>query len=446
MECLRRAGAGLFFVIAHLAASSGALGQADPLERARERLAANDPKAAYALLAPLESARAGEPEFDYLLGIAALDAGEPTRAIFALERVLAAQPGNALARAEIARAYFAAGEMEPARRELAQVRAGAIPEAAVPGVDRLLNAISQIEAQQAPQWRGYVEAGLGYDSNVNSATGASQIAVPAFGGALFFLDPASTRQHDRFATLGAGGGVRVPLAPDLALSANVAAAHAANDTQDRFDLGTLDANAGLSKTLGTEVLSAAVQAGVAWVGGARFRNATGLYGQWQHNFSPFAQASVFGQFSRLDYAGQPVRDADRRLLGLGYARALGAGASSAPATFFVSAYAGQESERAAGVPHLGHEFAGVRAGVQRQAARQTYFGNASYERRDHGGIEPFFDRARADRQTQLTLGLHHALGTAWRVTPQLQLTQSRSNIAIYDYRRAVGSITLRHEF
>ena len=59
---------------------------------------------AYALLAPQLSARAGDPDFDYAYGIAAADAGHGLEAILAFQRVLAVQPDNAEARAEIARA------------------------------------------------------------------------------------------------------------------------------------------------------------------------------------------------------------------------------------------------------------------------------------------------------------------------------------------------------
>src|SRR5574341_400922 len=99
-------------------------------DRAKRLLAQQQAKEAYALLAPLEEKRAGDPEFDYLLGIAALDAGEPERAVFALERVLALQPNNALARAEIARAYFIMGERETAKREFQAVREQPIPSEA----------------------------------------------------------------------------------------------------------------------------------------------------------------------------------------------------------------------------------------------------------------------------------------------------------------------------
>ena len=64
------------------------------------------------MLAPEQSNAAGDPDYDYLLGIAALDSGKPNEAIFALERVLAVKPNHLQARAEIARAYFATGEKE----------------------------------------------------------------------------------------------------------------------------------------------------------------------------------------------------------------------------------------------------------------------------------------------------------------------------------------------
>lgn len=50
---------------------------------------AGEAAAAFALLEPLETSRAGDPEYDYLFGIAALDSSNPSRAVFALERVVA---------------------------------------------------------------------------------------------------------------------------------------------------------------------------------------------------------------------------------------------------------------------------------------------------------------------------------------------------------------------
>ena len=49
----------------------------------------------YRTLAPQAASRAGDPAFDYALGIAALDSGRIGEAIIALQRALAVQPGNA---------------------------------------------------------------------------------------------------------------------------------------------------------------------------------------------------------------------------------------------------------------------------------------------------------------------------------------------------------------
>ena len=96
-------------------------GAAD-LEKALGLIAGGNAQQAYELLAAEEEANAGDPNFDYLLGLAALDSGQPGRAVFALERVLAVDPTHARARAEIARAYFQLGELETSRQEFEAVK------------------------------------------------------------------------------------------------------------------------------------------------------------------------------------------------------------------------------------------------------------------------------------------------------------------------------------
>jgi outer membrane protein len=147
-------------------------------DRAKQLLDRHDAEAAYKLLLPLEAQRAGDPEFDYLLGIAALDAGDRERAVFALERVLAVQPDNLRARAEIARAYLAGGEREAAKREFEAVRARQVPAEVRATIDRFLSAIAAAEHTRVDS---YLELAFGYDTNVTSATPNSTIAIPVQG-------------------------------------------------------------------------------------------------------------------------------------------------------------------------------------------------------------------------------------------------------------------------
>ncbi len=108
-------------LIAVQLALAPAYAQNSLLTQARAHMADGNPQAAYEVLTPHESSLAGDPGFDYLLGIAAMDSGHLTHSVFALERVLAVQPDNVLARAEIARVYLMLGELRTSRQEFEAV-------------------------------------------------------------------------------------------------------------------------------------------------------------------------------------------------------------------------------------------------------------------------------------------------------------------------------------
>jgi hypothetical protein len=100
-----RIGLSLFILCA--APLAQAQSGADPLiDQAQLLITERNSAAAYALLLPQEVNRAGDPMYDYLLGIAALDSGRAAAAVAPLERVLAAQPGFSGARMEYARALY----------------------------------------------------------------------------------------------------------------------------------------------------------------------------------------------------------------------------------------------------------------------------------------------------------------------------------------------------
>lgn len=433
----------LFFFLG-LFIQSGALAADQVLEDAKRFMAEKNPKAAYELLLPLQSQRAGDPDYDYLLGIAALDDGKPSEAVFALERVLAVNPNHTQARAEIARAYFALGERETAKQEFEAVQKMGVPSGAAPTIQKFLDAIQQLSAAERTQVKGYVEMGLGHDSNVNSATSGSQVAVPAFGGAIFTLAPASVKQEDNFGSVGAGVSVRHPLSTELALFGGLNLNKKMNDTQDQFDTGYWDANAGIALTRQKNVFTAAFQANNFYVDNNRFRDAYGMTGQWQHNYDASNQGSVYLQYTELHYPGQDIRDARRYVGGVAYAHAF---AAKMNPVGFAGIYFGEEREKAAGVPNLGHELIGARLGGQvTYNDKTTIFANTSVESRRYGGVEPFFQTTRNDTQYDLRVGANFVPEKHWTVTPLVSVTFNDSNIEINKFRRNVFSVTLRRSF
>ncbi|MFO7592607.1 MAG: tetratricopeptide repeat protein [Pseudomonadota bacterium] len=122
---------------------------------------------AYRLLDKGGADNASDPDYDYLLGVAALRAGKPEQAVFALERVVQVKPGYAAARMELVSAYMQLGLDRQAQQQLEILETQSPPEAA-------REAMSQYRDILRPRLTGTPEPvrliGLsaGYDSNAGS--------------------------------------------------------------------------------------------------------------------------------------------------------------------------------------------------------------------------------------------------------------------------------------
>ena len=397
---------------------------------------------AFALLDAQEIERAGDPEFDVLLGIAAVEIGQHTRGVFALERVLALQPGNTRARAELARAYLALGETSAARQEFETVQKQGVPPEVEMTIDRFLDAVDRVESVTRTTLRGYIEGTAGFDSNVNVAPGRSTVAIPGFGGAPFRLADDSRATDAWFGSLGGGGNLRVPVTRDFALVAGASGALRNNIQAQQFDSLNLDAYAGFVLNRDRHVFSANLQFNQYDVASQRYRLASGFSGQWQYNPNSRQQLSAFVQFSGLEYPGQSVRNADRWVFGAAYAQAL-----RDASVLFASAYGVSEQPRDADKMWLGFDGFGLRVGGQVNLnARTELLAAAMLESRRYGADDAAFQTRREDTQYDLSLGLNYTPVRLWKVSPRLTWTSNESNIDLYKYHRATLSVVVRRDF
>jgi len=416
------------------------------LAQAKQLMDKRDAAGAYKLLKPLEIDRAGNPDFDYLLGIAALDIGRGTEAVFALERVLSVNPNHVQARAEIARAYALLGEMETARREFETVRKQPMPAEAAATIQKYIDAIEQAQAGTRTTVSGYLELGLGYDTNVNSGTAVSQIAIPAFPGlGLATLNAAALKQSDGFGHVAFGANVRHPVNPGWSVLAGIDGYQRLHWDKTAFDQGNIGANLGVEYSPSSrDKFLVALQGQQMYVDWGRFRDSIGLVGQWQRQIGTSGVFTGYLQHARLEYPGQEIRDADRTVGGVAYAHAF-SGAYSP--VVFVGAYYGHENERDSTRPDLGHRVTGFRAGGQLNfGERITLFGFASYEERDYGGATPGFLENRADNQADIRVGVNYKPARLWTITPQVAYTENKSNVPFTDYDRAQALVTVRRDF
>ncbi len=412
------------------------------VRQARLMLDQGQARAAFELLEPQETPRAGDPDFDTVLGIAANETGQFTRAVFALERTLSVQPGNSRARAELGRALFAVGDLRASRRVLLEVKHDNIPQGAADSIDQFLQAIDRTEETARSTVKPYIEATLGYDTNINSGPGNPHVAVPVFGGAVFTLIPTAIETKAAFASLGGGVSVRYVLDPRWSVLGHLSGNTRGNAGHAEFHTSQVDIQAGASYRYEKHEFSGAAQVGSYTVNGARARDQTGVVGEWSFRPDGFKQWSSYVQWGKLGYPDQQIRDADRLVLGTSYAHAFRDGL-----LVFAGGYVGAEKERASAVPHLGHKLAGVRLGAQKSVADSlALFGSLGLENRNYGGADPFFLVTRRDRQLNVNLGFAWVPASYWRITPQLSWTSVKSNIATSDFNKSVLSVTLRRDF
>jgi len=440
----RLAAIGLLLLTLFLASPSLSWAGNIDLSQAESLIRAGKAAEAYTLLAPHETELAGEVEFDYLLGLSAIESGNAVRGIFALERALAVEPNHAGARAAIARAHFMLGENDAAREEFQNILDQNPPENAIDSINRYMSAIDRAMGN-ATRFNAYLEATWGHDSNINGAPSAQTLFVNFNGLPLpVTLSGDTAEDSDNFMALGGGASFNYPVTRTLSLFGGVSGTQRHNWSNDIFDTSNIDFNLGVSHKLGPNMVSVALQDGTFRLDGERYRHSYGVAGQWQHNFDDRNQVSLFGQALRLDYPSTEIRNADRRLVGLGFAHAFMGDLSP---ILFVNAYAGEEDERASDRPDMGHDFYGIRTGGQISWNPKTVlFATANYENRDYGGIKPFFTRSQEDRQYEFSIGARFLPIPLWQIKPQLSYLNNDSSIPITDYDRWMVSVTFRHDF
>ncbi len=432
-----------------LSVSGPALAQSSELiENATQALAGGDPERAYQLLSPRQEEFAGSPEYDFLLGISALDSGRPEEAVFALERVVAVEPDNSLARAELGRAYLRLGELDNSRRELEAVQADPdVPDEARETIERYLAAFDARMQETQTDWRGYVAIELGYDTNVNAGTDSRLVFVPAaFGGPVFVdIGEAGAEENSAFTRLSAGISVIHALTEQFALTGSLNGFQRLHEDGDDFETADVGGHLGFLYSMGPNNFTVAYQGDRFSVDGHSNRNANGGVIQWRRVLDAVSQLSVYGQFQRLTYRDQETRNANRWTGGIAYSRAFPDLRFSPVA--FASFRFGDEQNFADSAPHIAHEFYAVTIGGQLKVTPETtVFASAEYEARNYDAPVPGFLNDREDRRYSLQLGLRWTPWPEWSVIPRVEFSRNDSNTAINDYDRGVVSVVVRRDF
>lgn len=253
------------------AASARVVATADArvLQEARQLLAAKQAEDAYQLLAPHEYEWAGDRDFDYLLGAAAVDSGRPSEGVLALQRALATDPEYSAARMELARAYYNLGDYDQAAAEFRQLQLESPPDYARRVIENYLLAIDQRKAGSGtePNFRYYLEFDFGYDTNANGSTDDETIS---FFGVPGELDDRNIEQDSFFVGFSHGGIWTEPLTPQITSYSQFGFNHRRNASADFVNSDRLSAATSLNWRQGDTSLTGTLGAYLSYLDSSFF--------------------------------------------------------------------------------------------------------------------------------------------------------------------------------
>lgn len=417
---------------------------AAPHDEGEELLRAGKAQQAYQLLQQAEAANAGNVDFDYALGRAALAAGEPAKATLVFERLLVVDPNHAGARLDMGRAYFALGDFERARAEFEAVKALDPPPAARATIDQYQAAIDNRLSPTRTRASAYVEAGFGHDSNVTVGPRNSSIFLPVFGLS-FSLSGNARAKSDNYHQLAAGGEVTHAVDENTSLFAGADLKFRNYNQIDPYDQLSGEVRGGVQWNRNGDTWRAFASFNDLRLGDERYREISSLGGDWRHTLSPRDQLAVFAQYSGIRHVASNLQgiDYDQTVLGASWTRLP---ALNGKLTLLGSVFAGGEQElhyRSDG----NKVFGGLRAGFSYALQSDVdLFGGGGWQIGRYDRTNALYNEKRRDQQFDLILGAQWRFSPGWSLRPQLSYTRNDSNIKINAYDRTEAGVFVRKDF
>ncbi|OOZ40058.1 hypothetical protein BOW53_09175 [Solemya pervernicosa gill symbiont] len=401
---------------------------------------------AYRLASETVEANEGDPKFDYLYGVAAVDSGHASEGVFALERVLMAQPSNQAARLELARGYFALGEDDRAEELFNRVQRLNPPSRVRENVQRYLDAIQARREEGKVVAVAYVEVGFGYDSNINSSPEDANFTSPLLGQGT--LSEESTEQDDLFYSASVGGKLSIPLSENVSLLGKLDTNYRGNGEYDQYNSGVVTGQAGFT-VKGKRSYLQLVGVGQAFYLDSEInREMLGLNADWVQDLTRHTQLTLSLQFADFEYPDQQIRNSTQTTTGLGITTRFSSRLSPVLyATGFYGHEHADDDDPFGGKAVAQREFGGVRVGGQlnltpKFALQTSLTGQYS----DYGGMQLLFLTNREDESYLFDAGFAWAPADHWTLRGSASYTRSESNIEIYEYDRVLTQLSLRRDF
>ena len=402
------------------------------LADAESLLAAGQSDAAYTLLALREADLAGNPYYDYLFGVAALDSGHHSDAIFSLRRSLAVAPDYSGARMELARAYFDSGNTGLARPLFVRLLSENPPPPVRVVIKDYIASIDAAPSAPTSSLRYSFDLAGGYDNNANGSTDSQQ-----FLG--FTLSPNNLKTESSFAEVGASFSWNNPKSTQFGWYAGGRASYRHNPDASFVDAGLISGNVGINWQRGKFFGRAGADGYFATRDGDSNQNYVGLDAllgsriadNWDLTFG------LRGGGIRHDDAIDTL-DVDRVLYSAGLTYRF-----ASPGRFGIEVIGGDDSARKAASPYGNSKLGGRLTLFLPVGASGSLFASTGSLTSDYDGL--FFGSARKDTQisTLVQITFDDVGIDGLSLTPRIRYVDNDSDVALYKYDRTEVGLQLR---
>jgi tetratricopeptide (TPR) repeat protein len=383
----------------------------------------------------------GEPRFDYLYGLAAVQSGHYNEAVFALERVIAADPKLIRPRLELARAYLGMHKGQDALREFRIVKTLNPPPAVQANVDEYIRRISSGDVRGARRsaLNSAVSLTFGYSDNINYGHDGDQIDLPVFGNVL--LDPSAVKQGSAFAE--AKGQINYQHAYSRQINQFVYAALRHRDYFDNgdFNLSELDFRTGFTYNRNQRQYQLVLRGRPLLLGGHSYSNTLGLDLALSSSPAPGSLLTAALTLENYDHKVDSLRDRKRLLLSGKLDKKINNNLHQ------FSVYVGGEDPKHEGGKPYSRNLAGVgyRLAHSWDTKNKSTF-QLNYQLANHQDNYPLYAEKRKDKQAVLRLQHEYRINKKASLVAAAELVDNNSNLALYDTSSNEIQMGVRYEW
>ena len=382
----------------------------------------------------------GNPRFDYLYGLSALETGNYDQAVFALDRVTINQPNIIRPRLELARAYLKVKNDKAALREFKEVLLLKPPAA----VERNVNQYIQALAKRNKKNRKWILDGLlslagGIDTNANFGAEDSVFNVPLLG--VVNLRDDSLKQNSPFTDMSGRLNYRYVMSDTQSVFLNTRLGYRHFTDASSFDLSDLNIKGGSLFSIGQLQYKLSLNNQALRLDNSAYSNTLGVeLGVGRE----LAQNRVIaGSFRAEDYdhKQQPLRDARRYALSGRYRFDQG----SVRHQFELQLGQGRADNKA-GKYHTRNSIGlGYLAKYTWDATQVTFF-STEIQNRQYRANDPVYAKKRQDNQLLLKIGHSKRLGKHLSAFADLGYINNSSNLDIYETNKTFARTGINYHF